>query len=112
MIEKRLGVFGFVSEVKKHEYAFVFRKAESSGEFFRVEEIDPASVEARVCCGKHQVRCHDARILNTGVVLIPRIGEYVITIVSYNEHRARAITAWCFYIDNSSLQLLRHNKIT
>ena len=93
MVRERSRAFRGIAQIQQHQHVLVLRQAELRRQLLRIEEVDPAAVDALGGRGEEQMRRDDARVLRAGVPLAAGIGEDALPVEGDGEDRARAVTA-------------------
>ena len=95
MVGQRACAFCRITQVHHHQYFFIFRQAESFGQFIRVKEVNPAAVHSFISGSQNHMCRYDRRVLHAGIPLAARIGEHISLIIGNDQDSGRAVTARC-----------------
>ena len=74
VVGQRLRLCCRVSQVQKHQYLLIVRKAESLVELIDVHAVQPAGLHSCILCSEHEMCRHYGSILYARLTLSVRIG--------------------------------------
>ena len=93
MVRQRACAFRRVAEIERHNDLFVRRQTERLRKFIRIEEVQPAAVDAFRRRAERKVRRNDRRVLDPRIILTAGVRKDVRLIVRDHEHGRGAVPA-------------------